>query len=85
MTKEGSLLACARIFKQSMGARNRVGLGLSYRPAKPHRLAKLIPWIRFLRFLSLHKSSALFAHAAVSACKVVAEFIYRSCLELKPA
>jgi hypothetical protein len=25
---------CAGIFKQSMGARNRVGIGLSYRPAK---------------------------------------------------
>ncbi len=25
---------CAGIFKQSMGARNRVGIGLSYRPAR---------------------------------------------------
>ncbi len=28
----------AGIFKQSMGARNRVGIGLSYRPARLHRL-----------------------------------------------
>jgi hypothetical protein len=31
-----------------MGARNRVGIGLSYRPAGLHRLADLIPWHRFL-------------------------------------
>ncbi len=31
------------IFKQSMGARNRVGIGISYRPAWLHRLAELIP------------------------------------------
>jgi hypothetical protein len=29
----------ARIFKHSMGARNRVRIGLSYRPARLHRLA----------------------------------------------
>ncbi len=34
------------IFKQSMGARNRVGTGLSYRSARRHRLAELIPWIK---------------------------------------
>jgi hypothetical protein len=34
----------AGIFKQSMVARNRVGIGLSYRPARVHRLAELIPW-----------------------------------------
>jgi hypothetical protein len=32
------LLPCAGIFKQSMGARNRVGIGLSYRPARLHSL-----------------------------------------------
>ncbi len=36
----------AGIFKQSMAARNRVGIGLSYWPAKLHRLAELIPWNR---------------------------------------
>jgi hypothetical protein len=30
-------------FEQSKGARNRVGIGLSYRPARLHRLAELIP------------------------------------------
>jgi hypothetical protein len=35
--------ASAGIFKQSMGARNRVGIGLSYRPAKLQSLAELVP------------------------------------------
>jgi hypothetical protein len=34
--------------KKSMGARHRVGIGLSYRPARLHRLAELMPWNRFL-------------------------------------
>ncbi len=38
----------AGIFKESMGARNRGGIGLSYRPARLHRLAEFIPWNRFL-------------------------------------
>jgi hypothetical protein len=38
----------AGIFKQSMGARNREGMGLLYRPAWLHRLAEFIPWNRFL-------------------------------------
>jgi hypothetical protein len=33
----------AGIFKQFVGARNRVGIGLSYRPARLHRLAEFIP------------------------------------------
>jgi hypothetical protein len=41
-------VALAGIFKQSMGARNRVGIGLSYRPARLHRLAEFIPWNQFL-------------------------------------
>jgi len=39
--------SCAGIFNQSMGARNRVGIGLSYRPARPQRLAESISWNRF--------------------------------------
>jgi hypothetical protein len=35
----------AGIFKQSIGARHRVGIGLSYWPARLLRLAELIPWI----------------------------------------
>jgi hypothetical protein len=31
-----------------MGAKNRVGIGLSYRPARLHRLAEFILWNRFL-------------------------------------
>ena len=38
----------AGIFKQSMGVRNRVGIGLSYRPASLYRLAEFIPWNRLL-------------------------------------
>ncbi len=30
------LISCAGVFKQSMGARTRVGIGLSYRPARLH-------------------------------------------------
>jgi hypothetical protein len=45
----------ARIFKQSMGARNRVGKGLSYRPARLHRLAEFNPWNRFLSSLNVYK------------------------------
>jgi hypothetical protein len=33
----------AGILIQSMGARNREGIGLSYRPARLHRLSELIP------------------------------------------
>ncbi len=37
--KTGQLGIWAGIFKQSMGSRNQVGIGLSYRPARLHRLA----------------------------------------------
>jgi hypothetical protein len=47
--------SCAVIFNQSMGARNREGIGLSYRAAKLHRLAELIPWNRFLGSLKIEK------------------------------
>jgi hypothetical protein len=43
----------AGILKQSMGARNRVGIGFPYRPARLHRLAELIPWNRFLGSLTV--------------------------------
>ncbi len=42
-----SLLTRARIFKKSMGARLRGGIGFSYRPARLHRLAEFIPWNQF--------------------------------------
>jgi hypothetical protein len=41
-------VACAGILEQSMGAGNRVGTGLSYRPDWLHRHAESIPWNRFL-------------------------------------
>jgi hypothetical protein len=41
-------VACAGILEQAMGARNRTGIGLSYRPARLHRMAESISWNRFL-------------------------------------
>ncbi len=35
---------CAGILEQSMGARNRVGIGLSYRPARLHRAGGVESW-----------------------------------------
>ncbi len=45
----------AEIFKESMGAKNRGGIGLSYRPARLHRLAEFIPWNRFLGSINVQK------------------------------
>ncbi len=45
----------AGILEQSMEAKNRVGIGLSYRPASLHRLAESIHWIRFLGSLKVKK------------------------------
>jgi len=44
---------CAGISEQSIGARNRVGIGLSYRPARLHSLEELVPWNRFLDSLKV--------------------------------
>jgi hypothetical protein len=49
-----------------MGAWNRVGIGLSYRPARLHRLAEFIRWDRFLSSINILKYG-LRAHAQVSA------------------
>jgi hypothetical protein len=38
-------LNCAEILEQSMSARNREEIGLSYRSARPPRLAESVPWI----------------------------------------
>jgi len=81
MTKGGSLLACAGILKQSMEARNRVGIGLSYWPARLYRLAKLIPWNRFLRPLKVSKFGLCLL---MLPSLLVAEFI-DPVRELKPA
>ncbi len=45
----------AGIFRQSMRARNRVGIGLSYRTARLHRLVEFIPWNRFLGSINVLK------------------------------
>jgi hypothetical protein len=46
-----------------MGARNRVGIGLSYRPARLYRLAELIPWkvgmVHQLVFLNVYGAPEL--------------------------
>ena len=44
---------CAGILEQSMGARNREGIGLLYRPARLHRMAESIPWHWFLGSLKV--------------------------------
>ncbi len=36
---------CARILEQSMGARNHVGIGLSYRPDRLHWMGEAIPGV----------------------------------------
>jgi hypothetical protein len=36
-------MCCAGTFEQSMGARNRVGIGLLYRTARLHWMAESIP------------------------------------------
>jgi hypothetical protein len=40
-------------FLRSLWARNRGGRGLSYRPARLHRLAEFIPWNRFLGSINI--------------------------------
>jgi hypothetical protein len=50
-----AFVACAGIFKQSMGARsrNRVRKGLSYWAARLHSPAELVPCNRFLGSLNV--------------------------------
>jgi hypothetical protein len=48
-------LCRAGIFKKSMGARNQAGVGLSYRPARLHRLVDFIPWSQFLGSINVKK------------------------------
>ncbi len=42
-------------FKQSMGDRNRLGIGLSHRSARLHSLAESVSWNRFLGSLKVKK------------------------------
>jgi hypothetical protein len=52
--------------KSLWGARNRRGIGLSYRPARLHRLAEFIPWNRFLGSINVLKYG-LWTQLALSA------------------
>jgi hypothetical protein len=61
-TKELAEIVCTRtnaasigILEQPMGARNLVGIGLSYRPDRLYRLAESIPWNRLLGSLKILK------------------------------
>ncbi len=47
--------SCAAILEQTMGARNRVGIGLSYLPTRLHRLAESIHGNRFFGSLKVLK------------------------------
>jgi hypothetical protein len=55
-------LTCAGILEQSMGARNRIGKGLSYPPARLERPAESVPWNRFLGSLKFVKYRLWSAH-----------------------
>ncbi len=46
-----------------MGARNRIGIGLSYRPARLHRLAELVPWNRFLGSINVKYGLRTIVHS----------------------
>jgi hypothetical protein len=50
-----SLCSLCWNFRTIYGARNRVRIRLSYRPAGIHRLAETIPWNRFLGSFIVHK------------------------------
>ncbi len=53
LCKDSGSASSAGTFKQSMGARNRVGIGLSYWPARLHSLAELVLWNRLLGSLKV--------------------------------
>jgi hypothetical protein len=48
----------AGILKHFMGARNRVGIGLYYRPARLHRLAEFNAWNLFLGFINVKNTGS---------------------------
>ncbi len=67
---------CAGIFKQSMGARNRVGIELSYRSARLHRLPELIfGLLKCLKILVLVSNTIGLFHAR-EACMGLAYYWY---------
>ncbi len=74
---------CAGIIEPSMRARNRIGIGLSYRPARLHRLTKLIPWHRILGSLKAWKYRLPIAFFSVEITKeIVSLTIWLLCGEI---
>ncbi len=70
-------------FKQSVGARNRVGIGLSYLPPRLHSLAELVPWYRFLGLHNSFKISSRLARLprlAESIPRLHKSLKYRLCM-----
>jgi hypothetical protein len=61
----GPCILRAGIFKKSMGARHWGGIGLSYRPARLHRLAEFIP---FWSIPGPHKHLKIRALCVISEC-----------------
>ncbi len=53
-----------------MGARNQVGIGLSYRPARLHRLVEWVPWNQFLGSLKVEKFGLRRMRYKLEICKV---------------
>ncbi len=43
----------AGVLEQSMGARIRIGIGLSHRPARLHSISESMPWNKFLGSLKV--------------------------------
>ncbi len=52
----------AGTFEHPMEAMNWVGIRLSYRPARLHRLAESITWNRFLGSLKVKNTGSVFTH-----------------------
>ncbi len=59
-------LLSAGILEQSMGARNRVGIGFSYWPVRLQSLAESIPWIRYLDSLKVYKYTVVALYSGES-------------------
>ncbi len=72
-----SFAISAEIFKLSIWARNRVGTGLSYRPARLHSLVELVPLESILGLLKSLKIRALLVMTTVSDFLHIAALIFR--------
>jgi hypothetical protein len=68
----------AGIFKKSMGARHRGGIGFSYRPARLHRLVEFIPWHQFRGPIHISKyglSNRFQGIDSVSLCSLAGRYV----------